>query len=206
MPKPDKKTELLSSFTSCEGYLFSMARRLTENNEDARDLLQDTFLKALEHAETFRGEASLKTWLSKILFNTFLTQKRKKKEHVSMALDTLPAPEQSANPEKVVVKRELAWCIRQTLSQHLPKRYRAVLVMRDINGQSYNEIAETLEVSLATVKSLVYRSRRAFRRHLERSGCYAYVKDYRCICDGVSDGNFPLSSCRNDEDDSIIMR
>ncbi len=204
MPKPDKKTELLSSFTSCEGYLFSMARRLTEDGEDARDLLQDTLLKALEHVETFRSEASVKTWLAKILFNTFLTQKQKKQEHVSMALDTLP--DHSANPEKIVVKRELTWCIRHTLSQHLHRRYSAVLVMRDINGQSYSEIAETLEVSLATVKSLVYRSRRAFRRHLERSGCYAYVKDYRCICDGVSDGEFPLSSCRNDKDESIIIR
>ncbi len=187
MSKRDRKSEMPSFIIGYEDYLYSIACRLTKDTEDARDLLQDTLLKALEHGETFRNEASIKTWLSKILFNTFLTQKREKQYHTSTILDYLPAPDGTANPEKTVVKRELESCIRHLLTYHLPRRYSAVLVMRDINGQSYKEIAETLDVSLATVKSLVYRSRRAFRRTLERSGCYAYVKDYSCICDGVTE-------------------
>ncbi|MBS4029911.1 MAG: RNA polymerase sigma factor [Clostridiales bacterium] len=179
------------TFEEYRDYLQQLALRLTGDNNDAQDLVQDTLLKAYEHANSFRGEAAVKTWLTKILVNTFLTQKRKKKDHVSIALDTLPAPDWSANPEKIIVKRELQWCINHTLTYHLPQRYGTALALREFEGMSYKDIAGILEISPGTAKVLVFRSRRAFRRHLEKSGCFAYVRDYNCVCDGVRDGLLP---------------
>lgn len=165
--------------------LYRLACRLTGNPHDAQDLTQDALLKALRHAGGYRGDAALKTWLTKVLVNTFLSLKQKKQRHVSLALAYLPAPDWSANPEKIVVKRELQWCIRHTLAHHLPQRYAAVLILREYERCSYREIAQILNVSEGNAKVLVYRSRRAFRRHLQQSGCYSFVREYRCICDGV---------------------
>jgi RNA polymerase sigma-70 factor (ECF subfamily) len=168
--------------------LQKLAFHLTGHKEDADDLFQETLLRAYRYAGNFRGESSLKTWLTRILINSFLQEKRKKREHISLCLDYLPAPDWSQNPEKIIVKRELEWCITHTLSQHLHPRYSAALAMREFEGMSYKEIAESLSVTLAVAKSLIFRGRRAFRRHLEKSGCFAYVKDYDCICEGVKDG------------------
>jgi len=65
------------------------------------------------------------------------------------------------------------------------------LALREFEGMSYKDIAGILEISPGTAKVLVFRSRRAFRRHLEKSGCFAYVRDYNCVCDGVRDGLLP---------------
>lgn len=179
------------TFEDYRDYLQQLAFRLTGDNNDAQDLVQDTLLKAYEHINSFRSQATIKTWLTKILVNTFLTQKRTKKDHVSIVLDYIPAPDWSANPEKIIVKRELQWCINHTLTCHLPERYGTALALREFEGMSYNDIAGILEISPGTAKVLVFRSRRAFRRHLEKSGCFAYVRDYNCVCDGVQDGLLP---------------
>lgn len=197
--------DITEEVIAAQDQLYRLAYRLTGNREDANDLTQDTLLKALQYVCGFRGEAALKTWLKKILVNTFLTQKRKHQDHTSIALEYLPAPDWSANPENVVVKRELQWCIAHTLAHHLPERYAVALTLREFEGLPYKVIAQTMSISEGTAKVLVYRSRQAFRRHLERSGCYSYVRDYRCICDGVRDGLLPIkelhyehSNCNTD--------
>lgn len=184
--------ELSAEMVAAQEQLWRLAYKLTGDREDAGDLTQETMLKALQQLAGFRGEAALKTWLTKILVNTFLTQKRKSRPHVSIALEYLPVPDWSANPEKVVVKRELQWCLQHTLIHHLPERYSAALTMREYEGMRYKEIAMVLNISVAAAKVLVHRSRRAFRRHLEQSGCYSYVKDYSCVCSGVVDGLLPM--------------
>jgi RNA polymerase sigma-70 factor (ECF subfamily) len=175
----------------------TLAFRLTGNTEEANDLTQDTLLKALEKSCGFRQEAAVKTWLTKIMINTFLSQKKKFRDHVSLEVERLPAPDWSANPEKIVVKRELQWCIQHTLDHHITQRYAVALTLRELHGLRYKEIADVLGVELGTAKVLVHRSRQAFRRHLEQSGCYFYVRDYSCICDGVRDGLSPIKELRN---------
>lgn len=167
--------------------LHKLAYHLTGNHEDAQDLVQEAFLRAHSGAAGFRGEASVKTWLTRILINTFL-QDRRKRQHVSLALDYLPAPDWSQNPEKIVVRRELQWCISHILSCHIPQRYAAALTLREVEGMSHREIAQTLGVSLSVAKVLIFRARRSFRHHLEMSGCIAYIRDYSCVCDCAGDG------------------
>lgn len=98
------------------------------------------------------------------------------------------------DPERIVVKRELQWCIQHVLNQHLQDRYRIALVLREINGLSYSEIAYSMGVSVDVVRSLIHRSKKSFRKHLEKTGCYLFVKEYSCICNGiVDDAIFPIS-------------
>lgn len=187
-----KAASLAKELVALQDPLWRLALKLTGNRDDAQDLTQDTLLKALQHAAGFRGDASLKTWATRILVNTYLTQERKKPPHKSLALEYIPVPDWSANPERVVVKRELQWCIHHTLIHHLPERYAAALTLREYEGLSYREISHILNVTAGTAKVLVHRSRRAFKRHLEASGCYSYVQDYSCICDGVTAGLLPI--------------
>lgn len=193
----NKQRIISGEISDLRQHMNRLAYRLTGNADEANDLTQETLLKALEKACSFRRDAAVKTWLTKIMVNTFLSQKKKRKEHFSIELERLPAPDWSTNPEKIVIKRELQWCLQHTLNHHLTERYAVALTLRELHGLHYKEIAEVLDIGENTAKVLVHRSRRAFRRHLEQSGCYAYVKDYCCICDGVADGAVPLKELKN---------
>ncbi|MEW5899109.1 MAG: RNA polymerase sigma factor, partial [Bacillota bacterium] len=151
---------------------------------EADDLTQETFLKAFENLAGFRQEASLRTWLSRITLNTYLAKRRKRLKHESVDIRTMPVPDWSGNPERIVIRRELQWCIHHILRHHLPRDYSVVLVLRDLNGFSYEEIAGMLGISVSSVKSRLHRARRAYRAHLFKSGCAGLVKDYTCYCEG----------------------
>lgn len=92
-------------------YIFNLAFRLCSNSEDADDLTQDTFLKAIENYDQFRGEANIRTWLSRITINKFLDSKRKERPHESINLGIIPCP--VGDPERIIVRKELQWCIQQ---------------------------------------------------------------------------------------------
>ena len=166
-------------------YIYNLAYRLSGNQYEADDLTQETFLKAFEHLPEFRQEASIRTWLSRIATNTFLAKKRKKTAHKSITLEIIPTSDSSSNPEKVVIRRELQWCIHHILQQHLGKSHSVLLVLRDLNGFSYNEIAKMLNLSVSTVKSRLYRARKSYKDHLIKTGCAGLVDDYSCYCEGV---------------------
>ncbi len=168
-------------------YIYNLAYRLCNDPHEADDITQETFLKAFEHLAGFRQEASLRTWLSRITVNTYLAKKQKRLKHRSIALEILPVPDWSGNPERIVIRRELRWCIHHILQHHLPRNYRVVLVLRDLNRLSYEEIATVLGVSVSAVKSRLHRARLAYRDHLLKSGCAGLVKDYSCYCEGVQE-------------------
>lgn len=166
-------------------YIYNLAYNLCNDAHEADDLTQETFFKAFQNLAGFRQEASLRTWISHIAVNTYLAGRRKRARHRSINLETLKVPSQSGNPERVVIRRELQWCIRHILQHHLSREYRVILVLRDLNGLSYEEVAGVLGITVSAVKSRLHRARRAFRDHLFKTGCAGLVRDYTCFCEGV---------------------
>lgn len=179
-----KALDFESIIAEHQQYIFNLAFRLCSNTEDADDLTQDTFLKALENYEQFRGEANIRTWLSRITINKFLDSKRKDRPHESINLGMIPCS--GGDPERIIVRKELQWCIRHVLLHHLPEAHKVVVVLRDIYGYGYKEIAEILHISEGAVKSRLHRGRLYFYKHLVKSGCVSFVKDYTCYCEGAT--------------------
>lgn len=163
-------------------YIFNLAFRLCSNSEDADDLTQETFLKAIENYDKFRGEANVRTWLSRITINKFLDSKRRERPHESINLGIISSSDD--DPERIIVRKELQWCIQHVLLHHLSEEHKVVVVLRDIYGYSYRKIAEILQISEGAVKSRLHRGRMYFYNHLVKSGCVSFVKDYTCYCEG----------------------
>lgn len=159
--------------------VYALLYRLTENAEDAGDLTQETFLRAFKAIRNFRGDADLKTWLFRIAINEsrnrFRWWKRRKRESTVSLDDTVgrsemaiheTLPGTSATPEDDTLRRERERGLRDAL-QAMPANYREVIVLCDIEGLSYEEIAQALEINIGTVKSRIARGREELRRRLK---------------------------------------
>ncbi|MEO6589552.1 MAG: sigma-70 family RNA polymerase sigma factor [Pyrinomonadaceae bacterium] len=159
--------------------LFGLLYRLTQDPEEASDLLQETFLSALKAIQKFRGEADLKTWLFRIAINESRNRhrwwKRRKKEK-TFSLDA-PVGESdtpysdtmsgtTATPEDNALRQERERLLITALMK-LPDIFREAIILCDIEGLSYEEIARTLEINLGTVKSRIARGREELRKKLE---------------------------------------
>lgn len=159
--------------------LFGLLYRITEDAEEAGDLLQETFLSALKAIKKFRGEADLKTWLYRIAINEsrnrFRWWKRRKKEKtfsIDAPIGMSETPfsetilEKSNTPEENALQQEREKLLIGALMQ-LPDIYREAIILCDIEGLSYDEIAQTLEINIGTVKSRIARGREELRKKLE---------------------------------------
>lgn len=155
--------------------VFALLIRLTEDEEEARDLTQDTFLNALKAIKNFRGDADLKTWLYRIAVNEsrnrFRWWKRRNRSS-TISLDaenvfgqTGEVADLGENPETATLRRERERALRQALGE-LPANFREVIVLRDIEGLSYEEVASALETNVGTVKSRIARGREELRKNL----------------------------------------
>lgn len=161
------------------GDIFALLYRLTENTEDASDLTQDTFLKALRSIKSFRGDSELKTWLFRIAINEsrnrFRWWKRRRRD-VTISLDATigdsdtpfsdTLADHSISPEDAALTREREYAIKAALIE-IPDVYREAIVLCDIEGLSYEETAAALGVGLGTVKSRISRGREELRRRLK---------------------------------------
>ena len=161
------------------GDIYAMLYRLTESPEEASDLTQDTFLRALKAIKGFRGDSELKTWLFRIAINEsrnrFRWWKRRKRD-VTISLDaTLGDSEtrfsdtladDSISPEDSALAREREYAIHTAL-QDMQEIYREAVILCDIEGMSYDETAAALGVGLGTVKSRISRGRDELRRRLK---------------------------------------
>lgn len=160
-----------------EQKVYQLAYRLSNNRDDASDLAQEAFIKVYRYLGQWRGQAAFSTWLYRIVTNTFLDEVRKRKRRplVAMSLDaTIPTedgeiirefPSDDADPEQEYLQRELQQVLQAALAGLAPD-YRAVLTLRDIQGHTYEEIAEITELNLGTVKSRISRARAALRKKL----------------------------------------
>jgi len=161
------------------GDVYALLYRLTENAEDAGDLTQETFLSALKAIKGFRGDAELKTWLFRIALNQsrnrFRWWKRRSRDKTFSLDATIGSSElqiqdtlasDSLDPEETAIRREREVALRSALAE-LPEIFRVVVIMCDIEGLSYDEIAQALELNLGTVKSRIARGRHELRNRLK---------------------------------------
>ena len=162
--------------------VYALLFRLTSDPEEARDLTQETFLRAYQNIDRFRGDASLKTWIYRIAINQARNRWRwwkRRKRDVTVSLDatdeqreqplaaTLPNND-DLNPEQEALAREREDQLRDALLG-LRSSYREAVILRDVEGFSYEEIAATLQISIGTVKSRISRGRMELRHALEGS-------------------------------------
>jgi len=149
--------------------VYSLALRMTNNHEDARDMAQEAFIRAYNSLSGFRGDSRFSVWMYRLTSNIcldFLRQKKRKPAD-SLTLDTndddqdkqFEIPDIRYNPETELERRELRNLINKGLMELSPE-YRQILVLREINGLSYEEIADTLELEPGTVKSRIFRARK----------------------------------------------
>jgi RNA polymerase sigma-70 factor (ECF subfamily) len=160
-----------------EGKIFRLAQHVTQNREDAEDVLQETFLKAYEHLDQFQGNSKFYTWIVRIAVNQALMKLRRRKTDKSVSLDeTIDTGEDTVvreiaawdeNPEQQFSRDELGG-ILDTAVQSLEPPYRSVFMLRDIDELSTEETAEALGLSIPAVKSRLLRARLQLREKLTR--------------------------------------
>ncbi len=158
--------------------IYALLYRLTQDAEEAADLTQETFLSALKAVGKFRGEADLKTWLFRIAINESRNRFRWWKRRFRSTTDSLDAPvgasekplsetvsSNSINPEEMILQRERERHLMKAVND-LPENFREAVVLCDIEGLSYGEIATALNVNIGTVKSRIARGREELRKKL----------------------------------------
>jgi RNA polymerase sigma-70 factor (ECF subfamily) len=147
--------------------------------EEAKDITQETFLRAFKAIAKFRGEASVKTWLFRIAINLSRNRYRwwkRRKRDKTVSLDSLVGaaerplseivPSDSLNPEDDVIRKERALSLHDAIGR-LPDHFREAIVLCDIQGVAYEEIASILEMNIGTVKSRISRGRERLRKILK---------------------------------------
>jgi RNA polymerase sigma-70 factor (ECF subfamily) len=164
--------------------LYKTAVRLTRSAEDAEDLLQETYLKAYRHYASFEPGTNLKAWLFKILKNTFINEYRRRKQlPAQVDFAELEETFESAvintnatrSPEEELLEVSLDAEVRTSLTA-LPHNYKVVVLLADIEGYAYKEIADILAIPVGTVMSRLYRGRRLLEKALLSFGVrYNYL-------------------------------
>jgi len=153
---------------------FNVAYRIAGNRTDAEDLVQETFLRAFRFYGNYKRDYPFESWLYKIMSNLWIdTLRRRPKSGTPVSLDqpigadehTLDLPDDGPTPEASVMEGMLDSRIQQALNA-LPKAFRFAVILADIEGMSYEEIAEVMRCSIGTVRSRIHRGRRAMRQKL----------------------------------------
>jgi RNA polymerase sigma-70 factor (ECF subfamily) len=157
--------------------VFRIAQHITQNREDAEDVVQDAFLKAYQNLPQFQGQSKFYTWLVRIAVNEALMKLRKRRperfvsldEDVKTEEDSMPREiaDWSPNPEQMYNQAELKDILGKTI-QGLPAGFRTVFVLRDVEGLSTEETAEALDLSIPAVKSRLLRARLQLRERLNK--------------------------------------
>lgn len=172
--------ELVSRY---EAKVFNLALRFTRNQEDAEEVLQDVFATIYKKIEGFQGKSAFSSWLYRIIVNAAFMKLRKRKQQQSVSLEDLsPIVRQHyldqestflSRSDSISMNRELREVLESAINR-LPGQYRAVFILRDIDGLSNQEVGEILDLSIPAVKSRLHRSRLMLRKKLMR-----YWDDYR---------------------------
>jgi RNA polymerase sigma-70 factor (ECF subfamily) len=152
------------------GSLYAVALRLTRNERDAEDLVQDTALRAYRFFHRYEAGSNGRAWLFKILHNTFLTRyrRRSREREVLEQLADEPTPalyEEADDPEQRLLTEFLSEDVRRALDR-LPEEFRTAVVLCDLEEFSYKEIAEIMECPVGTVMSRLHRGRRMLQEAL----------------------------------------
>lgn len=160
-------------FDSYHRRAFAIAIGVVKNEEEALDIVQEAFIKVHKHIHNFQGSSSFYTWLYRIVMNLSIDHIRRSKKARELDYDdrigrdgagavgaeALTPKVGAPNPGKAVLRRELAVAIQEALDQ-LPEYHRAVIVLREIEGLSYEEMSEVLEVPKGTIMSRLFHARK----------------------------------------------
>jgi RNA polymerase sigma-70 factor (ECF subfamily) len=160
-----------------EAKIFRLAQHITQNREDAEDVLQETFLRAYEHLDQFQGNSKFYTWIVRIAVNQALMKLRRRRTDKSVSLDeTIDTGEDTVtreiaawdeDPEQRFSREELGEILDSAI-QTLAPAYRSVFLLRDVDDLSTEETAEALGLSVPAVKSRLLRARLQLREKLTR--------------------------------------
>lgn len=173
--------------TAYEKNVYNIALRMVGDPEDAADMTQETFIKAYRSLSGFRGDSKFSSWLYRIASNVCLDFLRSRSRHPQVSLSTVDEddratfelPDMRQNPEEQLMKKLGMEAVRRGLEQ-LPEQQRQILVLRELGGLSYAELAQTLGLEEGTVKSRIFRARKRLCALL--------------LCDGnISDGAASVS-------------
>jgi len=156
-----------------ESKVFNLAYRFMGNYADASDLAQETFIRLYQSLVSFRGDSSFSTWLFRVAANACRDELRKRQRRKNVSMDEMvalspanvPVADNAYSPEETVQRHEVQRQVQECLKQ-LSDDHRLILVMREIQDLSYEEIAEVLQCSLGTVKSRINRARNALKERM----------------------------------------
>ncbi|MBN1198632.1 MAG: sigma-70 family RNA polymerase sigma factor [Bacteroidales bacterium] len=161
-----------------QGTVFSFCYRYTGNRQDAEDIAQDVFIKVFNKIGSFRGEAKFSTWLYSIMVNTCSNYSRWTRNKRMNEMATFPPaekedsprfadfPDHSGDPEQKLLNKELGQVIQGIIAR-LRYQQRSVVIMKDFQGKSYEEIAGIMKMNMGTVKSTLSRGRLAVAKKMK---------------------------------------
>lgn len=164
--------------TEYEKAVYAIAQRMTGNTEDAADMTQETFIKAYNSLSSFRGDSKFSVWLYRIANNVCLDFLRSKSRRPTVSLSTedddgeetqLDIADESQSPELLLESSLTRDAVRRGLDS-LPPDYKQILLLREIQGLSYEEIAAALGIESGTVKSRIFRARKRLCTFLIEDG------------------------------------
>jgi RNA polymerase sigma factor, sigma-70 family len=168
-----------------ENFVYNTVYHAIGNRDDAFDVSQEVFIKAYRALKNFRGDCKFSTWLYKIAMNASKDYIRDKSKHRTVSLSdwtdddiSMKPPEiieeaVTANPEESYERDEQRDAVRKAIA-NLSEDHRNVIVLRDIEGYSYEEIAEMLDIEVGTVKSRINRARNAVKENLKEWNIYDF--------------------------------
>ena len=151
-----------------EKNVYNIALRMTGNSEDAADMTQEAFIKAYNSLQSFRGDSKFSVWLYRIVSNVCLDYMKRKNRRPTVSLSVedddgedaqLDVADESQSPELLLDRKLTRDSVRRGLDS-LPPDYRQILLLREIQGLSYDEIAQALSLEVGTVKSRIFRARK----------------------------------------------
>ncbi len=159
-----------------EKKVYNIAYNMFTNEQDAYDASQEVFLKLYKNLHSFKFDSSFATWLHRIAVNTCIDEYRKKKKHLQQAAFSFDEPlenesssikrqikDDGLTPEEQIVKHETVSEVQRAI-ENLKEEHKTIIILRDIRGHSYEEVAEILACSVGTVKSRLSRARSALKQ------------------------------------------
>lgn len=161
-----------------EKKVYNVALRMLNNSEDAADMTQEAFIKAYNSLSGFRGDSKFSVWLTRIVSNLCLDflRSRNRRPTVSLSMEDedgedvqLDIADTSQSPGQLLERSLTRESVRRGL-QSLPEDYREILLLREIQGLSYDEIAAALDIEVGTVKSRIFRGRKKLCDYLIKDG------------------------------------
>lgn len=169
-----------------QGKVYGLTLRLTGSPEDAMELTQEAFFNAWRGLPSFKRDSKFSTWLYRLATNVTIDFLRKEKRRRSLPLSPLSMdedddqrildiPDHRFTPQSEAERRELQEAVHRGLEK-LSDEHRQVLVLRELNGLSYGEIAQVLQIEEGTVKSRISRARLALRKILLEDGNFSYLE------------------------------